>query len=106
MRTALLVISFVACTYVPSDDHGLIDASSETLALDASTVDTSPTDASPDTGVPASFFGVTSGPPNDPSAFPTVHTGAVGHPGLLAWEAIEKARGVYDYSYYDAQVGK
>jgi hypothetical protein len=47
-----------------------------------------------------------SGPPEDPGAFPPIGTGAVGHPGRLAWGATETARGQYDFTYYDAQVDK
>ncbi|HVY49517.1 MAG TPA: hypothetical protein VHB21_26675, partial [Minicystis sp.] len=56
--------------------------------------------------VQPAFFGMSAGSPSDPSAWPTVPIGALGHPGLLAWGAVEPARDQFVWDYYDAQIDK
>lgn len=49
-------------------------------------------------GIPASFFGMTSVDAND---YPAVTIGFVGHPSMFAWGWIERARGVYTWTAFD-----
>jgi len=46
--------------------------------------------------IPAAFFGISHGP-----TWPSVTTGALGHPATLAWGFIEKLPGIYDFTSYD-----
>src|SRR5262252_2790700 len=46
--------------------------------------------------IPAAFFGISHGP-----TWPSITTGALGHPATLAWGFIEKLPGIYDFTSYD-----
>jgi len=49
--------------------------------------------------IDSSFFGMTIG--TDVLKYPSVPIGAVGHPTLLAWGAIEAKKGTYNFNLYD-----
>lgn len=58
-------------------------------------------------GVPASFFGVSPQDPPSSADFARMSSGGVGsYHLLLAWSAVERTPGVYDWSSYDGILGE